>query len=102
MNLLTALGLFLFSTDTIELIEISAAWCIPCQQQTPIIRRVESEGIRVHHVEFDKERNIADAWRVESVPTTIILQSGREVRRFVGFTSYETFQATLKQFSPAP
>ncbi len=71
------------------LVEFSADWCRPCQQMRPALDRLTQEGCVIRHVNVDRESELTQRFRVQSLPTVVVLQGGREVDRLVGATTYE-------------
>lgn len=65
----------------------SAPWCGPCKTFGPTMDRVASQGIQVNKINIDYEANAVTKYGVRSVPTTILVENGQEVRRFVGAKS---------------
>jgi thioredoxin 1 len=63
-------------------------WCEPCQVLGPIMDKV-SQQIYVEKINIDYEMDRARTANVSSVPTVVIAENGREIRRFVGARSYE-------------
>ena len=48
--------------------------CCPCRQLTPILEKL-SNDVDVLHIDVEEHPEIAMAWHVRSVPTTMILNS---------------------------
>lgn len=71
----------------IVLIEFYASWCPHCQHMMPIVAQVKEllEG-RVPVFQFDIDRNPQDASDadVQSIPTFLVFNDGREVWRHSG------------------
>ena len=65
----------------------SAPWCGPCKMFGPTMDRVASRGIQVNKINIDYEADAVTKYGVRSVPTTILVENGQEVRRFVGAKS---------------
>ena len=65
----------------------SAPWCGPCKMFGPTMDRVASQGIQVNKINIDYEADAVTKYGVRSVPTTILVENGQEVRRFVGAKS---------------
>jgi ferredoxin-thioredoxin reductase catalytic subunit len=69
----------------------------------PALRKVEEEykGVKVKRVDVDKERGLADEYRVDAVPTLVFLVNEEEVGRHVGALNEEELKELfLKQFLP--
>lgn len=66
----------------------SAPWCGPCKMFGPVMERISQSGIPVDKVNVDTAPQVAVAYEVKSVPTTILVdESGKEISRFVGAKS---------------
>ena len=76
-----------------QFIYFSAPWCGPCRMFGPVMDRVASSGIPVQKVNVDENRELAMQYGVMSVPTTVLVENGQGVTRFVGAKS----EAEVKQ-----
>ena len=70
-----------------QLYYLSAPWCGPCQQFSPIINQAASQGVQIQKVNIDHEPAVATRFNVRSVPTVILVENGKEKARFVGVRS---------------
>jgi thioredoxin-like negative regulator of GroEL len=71
-----------------QVIYFSAGWCTACQAMAPAIDQLKnSKGIPVTKIDTDYEASYVSEYNVKSVPTTIILENGQEVRRHSGTLS---------------
>ena len=66
------------------LVDFYANWCGPCKMIAPELEKVES-SINVVKVDVDKFESIAREYGVMSIPTLILFENGKEVRRNIGF-----------------
>jgi putative thioredoxin len=83
-----------FQTDVVDqskskvvVVDLWAPWCGPCQTLGPIIEKVvgETNGQAVLvKVDIDQNPNIAQAFRVQSIPAVYALKDGEVVDGFVG------------------
>jgi len=71
-----------------QIFYFTAPWCGPCQVLGPIMDKV-SQQIYVEKINIDYEMDRARTANVSSVPTVVVAENGREIRRFVGARSYE-------------
>ena len=62
----------------------SAKWCGPCRNFKPVMEEVASEGYSVQFIDIDESGELADKYRITSVPTVVIEENGKVVDRFVG------------------
>ena len=80
------------------LLDFWAPWCGPCQQIAPIVEQIaeEREDVIVGKVNVDEEMELAQRYRVLSIPTLVVVQNGGEVTaKAVGFRSREDILALL-------
>ena len=68
------------------LIKFYADWCGPCQMMKPIYEEVMSEHPEVQAVEIniDDEAELAEQYKVESIPCFVLVEDGTEVARAIG------------------
>ena len=78
------------------LIDFWATWCGPCMRQGPIVEELAEEGYAVGKVDVDQNMELAQQFRVVSIPTLILFKNGAEVQRFVGLTSKEDLKNALE------
>ena len=70
-----------------QLFYLSAPWCQPCKTFSPVMEQV-SKNISVRKINIDYEPDVVNRFGVSSVPTVILVENEREVRRFTGVKSY--------------
>ncbi len=79
------------------LLDFTATWCGPCQQMSPIIDRLAQQGYPVRKIDVDRERDIAERFGIQSMPTFVLVVKGREVMRQTGMTSEAQLRRMLQQ-----
>jgi len=92
-----------FKTQVLEskvpvLVDLWATWCGPCRAQMPIVEQIAAKAgdkARVVKVNVDDASEVAADLGVSSIPTLILFQDGKEVRRFVGLQSAATLSGAL-------
>lgn len=70
-----------------QFIYFSAPWCGPCKMFGPIMERLAAEGIPVQKVNIDENRELQMQYRIMSVPTTVLVENGKEITRVIGAKS---------------
>jgi thioredoxin 1 len=66
----------------------TASWCPPCKMFKPIMKEIEREGYSIQFIDIDHDENdLTEKYNIQSVPTSIIEEDGKEVERFVGTLS---------------
>ena len=78
------------------LLDFWATWCGPCMRQGPIVEELAEEGYAVGKVDVDQNMELAQQFRVVSIPTLILFKNGAEVQRFVGLTSKEDLKNAME------
>lgn len=76
----------------------SAKWCGPCREYAPTVQKLRTKGydIRVVDTDTPEGRRLANAYSVDSLPTTVFVRHGREVRREHGPLTEGYILTTLK------
>jgi thioredoxin 2 len=69
------------------LLDMWAPWCGPCRIVAPMIEELAAEmagRVRVAKLNVDENPATAARFSVQSIPTLLVLQGGRELERIVG------------------
>ena len=88
-----------------ELLVFSAPWCRACRLLDTPKRRLLQEGYPIREVNVDQEPELARRFGVRGVPTLVLLERQREIRRHEGPQSYDQLklwfqQAGVRQSAP--
>lgn len=83
----------------IELIKFSAKWCGPCVAFAPTYeayaKKYASKDVVFYSVDIDANPEFMQKYKIESIPTTVILIDGKEVKRISGAFSESELRNVL-------
>ena len=83
------------------IIDFWATWCPPCKVIAPILDDLakEYEGqIYVYKVDVDQEKELAQAFGIQSIPTLLFVPLQGEPKAEVGAISKEVFKERIDNF----
>ena len=70
----------------------TADWCNPCKRTRPITDELKREGIvDFLYVDVDTELKLAEQFGIKSIPTYILIEDGKEVKRMNGAKTRQEF-----------
>jgi len=76
--------------DLPVVVDFFAEWCAPCKAMVPVlsnVKQVVGDAATILKMDVEKNRNYAERYRIESIPTLIIFQKGKIVWRKTGVAS---------------
>jgi len=84
----------------VVLVDFSAPWCAPCKAMEPVIKGMTKRykgKASIIEINIDEQRTLATNYMVQSIPTLIIFNDGREVKRLVGLQPKATLEQSLNE-----
>ena len=76
----------ILNSDKPVLLDFWESWCGPCQMVSPIVDEIAAErsDIKVGKINVDEQPELAAQFGVMSIPTLVVMKSGRIVNQAVG------------------
>ncbi len=73
--------------EELAVIDFSAEWCGPCKMLAPVLEEVseELEGVSFYNVDVDQNMDLAQQFRIVSIPALVVLKKGEKADMSVGF-----------------
>lgn len=74
--------------------------CSACKQMYPLIRRLKNEGVNIEEVDVNQRYELARKYNVSALPTIVVLQNDKEIKRHVGVVAEDTLRKSLRPTTP--
>lgn len=78
------------------LVDFYANWCGPCKMIAPELEKVES-NVKVIKVDVDEFEDLARTHGVMSIPTLVLFENGKELKRTIGFMDKDKIEKFINQ-----
>ncbi|MBO5252291.1 MAG: thioredoxin [Bacteroidaceae bacterium] len=89
-----------YKGDKPAIIDFYATWCGPCRMVAPILKDLAieySDSIIVYKVDTDKEKELAAAMGIRSLPTIVFIPQTGQPQVMVGAAEKETFRRAIEE-----
>lgn len=75
------------------LVDFFATWCGPCKMLSLVIEKFDKKNnIPIIKVDVDECEEVASKYKIFSVPTLIIFENGKEIKRKTGYMGLEELE----------
>ena len=84
----------------LAIVDFFATWCGPCKMLTPIIDKLAEEfdgKVKIAKVDIDESPELAQEYKVMSVPTVIFVKNGEVVETLVGVQNRAKFVELIEK-----
>lgn len=85
--------------DEIAVIDFSAEWCGPCKMLAPVMEEVSEEfgdSVSFYNIDVDENMDIAQMYKIVSIPALILLKKGEKVDMQIGFQPKDGVASFIK------
>ena len=76
-----------------HILYFTAEWCNPCQRTKPIAEDLDRDGvIKFQFIDADDNGDLCRKFEIKAIPTFILIEDGKEIRRMNGAKTREQFE----------
>lgn len=77
-----------------KIIRFTASWCAPCKALAKVLEEVKTT-LPIEVVDIDENSELAAKFNVRGVPTMVLLENDKEVKRKVGMGTKEKIESWI-------
>ena len=84
----------LVNGGTLVLVDFWAEWCMPCRMLSPVIEQLSekyADKLVIAKVNVDEQPELAARFRVQSIPTVLLLKNGAVADTQIGLRPLDTY-----------
>ncbi|KAH9606847.1 hypothetical protein KSS87_020255 [Heliosperma pusillum] len=88
-------------SDKLVVVDFHASWCGPCQYMEPVFRAFSLKYGVADFVKIDVDElsEVASEFKVDAMPTFVLLKKGQEIDRLVGANKNELKEKIVKHMN---
>ena len=95
-----------FATEVLKastpvLVDFWAEWCAPCRAVGPVLEQLSAEldgKIKITKLNIEDSPEIANQYRIRSIPTLMLFKDGQKVETVVGAVPKTTLHTTITKY----
>ena len=82
----------------VVVVDFWATWCGPCKMIAPIVEELDEEISTVNFVKVDVDTNpqIANQYKIVSIPTLKIFKDGKLINTLIGFKTKDALKIDVE------
>ena len=82
----------------VVVVDFWATWCGPCKMIAPIVEELDEEMSNVKFVKVDVDKNlqIANQYKIVSIPTLKIFKDGKLINTLIGFKTKDALKIDVE------
>lgn len=91
----------IISGSTPVLVDFYADWCGPCKTMAPVLEEYATlmgSAVRVLKINVDTNKNTANFYNIQAIPTLILFKNGKAVWRKSGLVNLPELRSKIQEF----
>lgn len=83
----------------VVLVDFFANWCGPCKMLSPVLSQIAEEykgEVKVCKINVDEEIELAQKYRIASIPALLVFKDGQVINQSVGFVPKKAIEKLWK------
>lgn len=81
----------------ITLVDFYADWCGPCKMLGSVLETIDDNDIKILKVNVDEYSDLANRFRIMSIPHLIFFKDGKEIFSSVGFIDKSMLEEKINE-----